>query len=113
CASTPPPAPAPARPAWASGPARTEADGKIYFTGIGEDRALPNAKAKAEAFAFQDLADECSFVPKGTSAETGPVDEIGIIERAYARVWIDQATCAKARDAKSAAAIQALAAPEL
>jgi hypothetical protein len=115
CSSAPREAPpAESRPAWISGPARSLEGDRIFFVGIGEDRSGANAKPKAEAMALQDLANECSLVPKEARVEAqGLEDEIGIIHRSFARVSVPAAACTKAREALPPAQIRALADPTL
>src|SRR4051794_24411710 len=60
-AQTPPP--------WARQPSPTVEGGYIVYVGSGEDRDGERARRKAEAQALGDLANECSFAPKGTRIE--------------------------------------------
>lgn len=112
CSSAPPTPQAPAKPAWFGSPARFEGGGWIVFIGAGEDRTLENARFKARAFAFQNIANECTFVPKGMLVDgAGYDEEVGIIHRSYVKVAVPADRCAAARAALTPDQIRAQADP--
>ena len=60
---------APTLPDWTSEPARVVDNGYIVYTGSGLESDPNTAQFVAEGTAIQDLANECSFVPKGARVE--------------------------------------------
>jgi hypothetical protein len=96
CSSAPKP---PAEPEWTAAPARTVEGGYIIYVGSGEDRTPEKARFKAESMALQDLANECSFAPKGTRIEDHFDTQTGIITRSYAKVAVEFQDCEAAKAA--------------
>ena len=62
---------------------RFEGGGWIVFIGTGEDRVPENARAKVRAFAAQNIANECSFIPVGvvTDAKGYKEGNFGIVHQ--------------------------------
>src|SRR5947209_3047805 len=72
-------------PGWVHQAARTVEGGYIVYLGEVEDQAPERARFKAEAAAIQDLANECSFAPKGARVEDHFDQPTGVIHHAYAK----------------------------
>jgi hypothetical protein len=96
CSSTPPTPPA---PGWIDQPARTVDQGYIVYVASSEDRSPEQARFKAESQAYQDLAHECSFPPKGARTEDRYVKQVGMLQQAYVKVAVDFQTCEEAKQA--------------
>lgn len=98
-------------PAWVHQPARTVDAGYIIYVGSGEDAVPQRASFKAEGQALQDLANECSFVPKGARVEDHYDDESGAAgaHKSYAKVAVDFQSCEEAKGALDADGIKKLA----
>lgn len=100
---------APALPDWTSQPARVVDNGYIVYTGSGLEGDPGAAQLAADGTAIQDLANECSFVPKGARVENQfRVKAKGGFE-AYASVAVDFQTCEEAQQAVQPADIKKLA----
>jgi hypothetical protein len=56
-------------PEWIHSPTRTVDNGYIVYVGTGSGPNPENAQFKAEGMALEDIANECSFIPKGTRVE--------------------------------------------
>jgi hypothetical protein len=112
CSSTPSGTRAEA-PAWINQATRTVDNGYIVYVGIGEDNVPERARFKAEGMAIQDLANECSFAPKGTRVEDHYDQPVGVIFRSYAKVGIAFQDCDDAKAAIQPAEIQKLASAPL
>ena len=110
CTSTPKTPPPPAgEPAWVRQPARTVDGGYIIYVASSEDRVLDKAEMKAQAAAIQDVANECSFAPKGTRLEDRYDNSLGILHRVYAKVAISYQDCQDAQNALDPEVIKRLA----
>jgi hypothetical protein len=100
---------APSLPDWTSEPARAVDNGYIVYTGSGQEGDPNEAQLAAEGTAIQDLANECSFVPKGARVE----DHFRLKTKdgfeAYARVAVDFETCESAQHAVQPDEIKKLA----
>lgn len=84
--------------------------GYIVYVGSGEDTQEQKAAFKAEGQGLQDLANECSFAPKGARVEDRyETNEDGVYRQAYAKVAVDFQSCEDAKNAADAAQIQKLA----
>lgn len=100
-------------PAWVSQPTRTIDSGYIVYVGRGEDETLERAQFKAEASALQDLANECSFLPKGTRIEDRfSRKELGF-HHAFTKIGLTFEECEGAKRAVAPDQIRALANTEL
>jgi hypothetical protein len=96
CSSTPS---APPAPAWISQPARTVDGGYIVYVASSEDRSADQARFKAESQAYEDLANECSFPPKGARMEDNYLKPIGTQSEVFVKVAVDFQTCEEAKQA--------------
>lgn len=99
----------PAAPAWTRQPSRTVDGGYIVYVGNGEDRSAENARTKAEGVAMADLANECSFAPKGSRIEDRYERLHGILHKAFVKVAVDFASCEEAKSAVKPEDIRRLA----
>jgi hypothetical protein len=90
-------------------PARTVDAGYIVYVAKGEDPAPERAQFKAEAQAFEDLSNECSFAPKGARVEDRFDRVTGGIHQSYAKVAVDFQSCEEAKAATQPDQIQKLA----
>lgn len=106
-ADDPPPVAKP--PAWTTQPTRTVDGGYIVYVGTGEDVTGERARFKAEGMAIQDLANECSFAPKGARPEDSYDQQQGRVFRAYAKVAVEFTDCEEARKAVDPEQIRKLA----
>src|ERR1039457_6458123 len=97
------------RPQWTNEAARKVDNGYIVYVGTGEDTEPQKAQFIAEGMALEDLANECSFAPKGTRIEDRYVEKLHYTTKVYAKVAIDFETCESAKKAVNPADIQALA----
>ena len=96
-------------PAWIKQSARTVDAGYIVYVGSGEDHSPEKAKFKAEAEAYQDLANECSFPPKGTRVEDRFERTLGNLHQTYVKVAVDYQSCEEAKQALAPEQIRKLA----
>jgi len=103
CATTP------SIPDWTGDPARLVDNGYIVYTGSGQESDPNEAQLAAEGTAVQDLASECSFVPKGARVENHFRLKTKNGFEAYAQVAIDFQTCISAQQAVKPEDIQKLA----
>lgn len=87
-------------PAWTQQEPRTFDGTNLIYVGKGEDRNPQNSRIKAEAIALQDLANDCSLIPKGTQIQTEHFDEtIGILFLSFAKISVNVQECKKAKAA--------------
>ena len=96
-------------PAWVHQTTRTIDSGYIVYVGMGEDRTLEGARFKAEGMAIQDLANECSFAPKGARVEDRFDEETDGIHRSYAKIGIEFDECEAAKKEVDPTAIRTAA----
>ncbi len=96
CSSGPEPA-ADVAPAWVHQPSRTVDNGYIIYIGTGEDRTPERARLLAEGQALSDLANECSFAPKGARTEDRYDHVSGILHQSYVKVAVDFQSCEEAK----------------
>lgn len=112
CSSGPSPQAAkPQPPAWTQGPPRSLEGDQLAYVGIGEDRDSQNARTKAEAMALQDLANDCSQVPRDARVVDHDDETVGILYRSYARVAVGVESCQGAKGTRSAEEIKQAAQP--
>jgi hypothetical protein len=95
-------------PAWTTQAARRLDGSTLIYVGAGEDRSEQNARYKAEAFALQDLSNDCSFVPKGAQIQDHYEESVGILYRVFAEVRVSVDDCQKARGALTTTQIHEL-----
>ena len=86
-------------PTWIHQPVRTVDAGYIVYIGTGEDHSAERAAFKAEAAALQDLANECSFAPKGTRTEDRFDEATGLLHHGYAKIAVEFRDCEAAKAA--------------
>ena len=87
------------QPAWIHHPTRTVDSGYLVYIGSGEDRQLEKAAFKAESAAIADLANECSFAPKGSRIEDRFSETIDGIHYSYAKIGLVFEECESAKKA--------------
>ncbi|MGZ3726121.1 MAG: hypothetical protein ACXWQQ_09975 [Pseudobdellovibrio sp.] len=80
-------------PEWVASPTRLVDNGYIVYVGRGEGMALERAQFKAEGQALEDLANECSMIPKGTRIEDRYSDKTGNVTTAYAKIGVEFQEC--------------------
>ena len=97
CSSAPKGSGAANIPTWIHQPVRTVDAGYIVYIGTGEDRLAERAAFKAEAAALQDLANECSFAPKGARTEDRFDETTGLLHHGYAKVAVEFRDCEAAK----------------
>jgi hypothetical protein len=87
-----------AGPEWTRQPVRTVDGGYIVYIGSGEDVLPERAAFKAEASGIQDIANECSFAPKGTRVEDrfDSVNSVGQ-HQSFAKVAVSFDECEQAK----------------
>jgi hypothetical protein len=101
---------APEIPAWTHQPSRTVDAGYIVYVASSEDRSPEKAHFKAQSVAFEDLANECSFPPKGARTEdTFDTEKTGILHTVYVKVAVDFQSCEEAKNATQPEDIRKLA----
>lgn len=96
-------------PDWIRQPTRTVDGGYIVYVGSADDTSEDRAKMKAESAAIQDLANECSFPPKGTRIEDHYQDTQSRRTVAFAKVAVSIIDCDQAKSANTPEAIQKVA----
>ncbi len=96
-------------PEWIRTPTRTVDSGYIVYVGTGEDPSPEKSKFKAESAALQDLANECSFPPKGTRIEDHFQEKSGTLTLTYAKVGISFIDCDAAKSANDTETIRKVA----
>ena len=109
CSSSPPTASKPADPDWISGPARTIDNGYIVFIGTSEDTNTERSKLKAEGLALEDLANECSLIPKGTVMEDRYSKHEGRLINSWVKVAVEFQVCDHAKNASTPEDIRQIA----
>jgi hypothetical protein len=100
-------------PDWIRLPTRTVDGGYIVFVGTGEDPAPEKSTFKAEAQALQDIANECSFAPKGTRVEDHFQEPSGHTNLSYAKVSVSIIDCDAAKASNDPESIKKLASQPL
>jgi hypothetical protein len=83
--------------------------GYIVYVGTAQDPSSDQARFKAEAQAIEDLANECSFPPKGARVEDRYEHVSGSTHEAYTKVGVDFQSCEQAKAATEPEAIRKLA----
>jgi hypothetical protein len=100
-------------PAWTLQPTRTVDSGYVVYVGRGEDAASERAAFKAEGQALGDLANECSFAPKGTRVEDRFETRVEDRTQAWTKIAVTFEECEGARMASDPDAIRRLANPSM
>ncbi|MBC7371926.1 MAG: hypothetical protein H7326_10195 [Bdellovibrionaceae bacterium] len=87
------------RPSWLTEPTRTVDNGYIVYVGTAEDLNPDTAQFKAEGLALEDLANECSFVPKGARIEDRFRETEKSMTKSYVKLGLEFTACEKAKNA--------------
>ena len=106
CSSEPTVAPA---PDWTHQASRMVDNGYIVYVGKGEASRADDAQFKAEGLALEDLANECSMVPKGTRVEDRYLVTTKNGYTSYTKVALELQACDEATKATSPEAIRKIA----
>lgn len=109
CSTSPTEPSAGPEPGWVHEPTRIVDNGYIVYVGSGEDTSRDRAQFKAESAALQDLANECSFVPKGARLEDRFDKTEGRLHEAYAKVGVEFQLCEEAKKALQPEQVKKLA----
>src|SRR6202042_1536036 len=80
-------------------PTRTVDNGYIVYVGAVEDISSERAQFKAEGLALEDLANECSMIPKGTRIEDRYMAKGDHDSTAYVKLALEFQECDQARHA--------------
>jgi hypothetical protein len=95
-------------PEWVHQSARTVESGYLVYVASGEDPLPEKARFKAEAQALEDLANECSFAPKGTRIEDRYQRSEGSFHQAFVKIAVEFQLCEEAKAAMSPQEIRRL-----
>jgi hypothetical protein len=96
---------APKAPEWTQHPTREVDGGYIVYIGVGEASNPERAQFKAEGQALEDLANECTMIPKGTRIEDRFVEKNDHFSKAYVKLALEFQECEQAsRDWRNAGA---------
>ena len=85
------------KPAWINEPTRVVDNGYIVYTGVAEDLSPERAQFKAEGIALEDMANECSFIPKGARIEDRYSEKEKYVTKAYVKLGLEFTECDKAK----------------
>lgn len=96
-------------PQWIHQSARTVDGGYIVYVASGEDRKLEHAVFKAESIALEDIANECSFIPKGTRIEDRYEEQEENQHWVYVKVGLSFEDCEAAKNSTDPESIKKLA----
>ncbi len=96
-------------PEWAHGSTRLVDHGYIVYVGTGSAPTLEKAQFKAEGIALEDLANECSMVPKGTRIEDRYTEKNKYETVAYVRIALEFKDCEEGKKAMEPADIKRVA----
>jgi hypothetical protein len=96
-------------PEWTAGSTRVVDNGYIVYVGKGEASNAERAQFKAEGMALEDLANECSLIPKGARVE----DRYSVQDQheyvAWVKVAVEFQECDQGRHANVPGEIQKVA----
>lgn len=99
---------------WSSSPSRFLEGSNIIYIGIGEDRGAAQARIKAEAFALQNLANDCSLIPRTTIISPHLAeDRVGVLYRSFAKISVNESECLKGRRQSLDSEVRAFSEPVL
>lgn len=87
----------PVGPEWIHNPTREVDNGYIVYIGKGESSTAERSQFKAEGMALEDLANECSMIPKGTRIEDRYDEKDKYTDTAYVKVAVEFQECDAAR----------------
>ena len=79
--------------AWTLQPSRTVDNGYIVYVGKASANTAERAQFRAEGIALEDLANECSFIPKGSRIEDRYLEKDKNIYTAYVKVGLEFQNC--------------------
>ena len=96
-------------PDWIRQPTRTVDNGYIVYVGTGDSRDSERAQLRAEGMALEDLANECSFIPKGARLEDRYIVKGKSENTAYVKVAVEFQECTEAQKALEPSDIRKLA----
>lgn len=96
-------------PDWIRQPTRTVDNGYIVYVGTGDSRDTERAQFKAEGMALEDLANECSFIPKGARLEDRYIVKGKNENTAYVKVAVEFQECTEAQKTLEPSDIKKLA----
>lgn len=100
-------------PEWTHQPTRIVDNGYIVYTGVATAPQPDRAQFKAEGIALEDLANECSMIPKGTRIEDRFVERQEGSPRAdstaFVKIALEFQECEQAKRALDPAEIRKLA----
>lgn len=80
-------------PEWIHQPTRIVDNGYIVYVGVGSASGAERAQFTAEGLALEDLANECSMIPKGTRIEDRHVEREEHGATAYVKVALEFQEC--------------------
>jgi hypothetical protein len=106
CASEPA---KPTGPAWTQQSSRMVDNGYIVYVGKGEASRADDAQFKAEGLALEDLANECSMIPKGTRVEDRFVESTKTGYTSYTKIALQMQDCDEAIKATDPETIRKIA----
>jgi hypothetical protein len=96
-------------PEWISGPSRIVDNGYIVYVGSAEDMKPERAQLKAEGQALEDLANECSLIPRGTRIEDRFTKKIQYASTSYVKIALEFQDCEKGKNAQDPDSIRRVA----
>lgn len=99
----------PRDPSWITQPTRTVDNGFIVYVGKSNDINPERAQFKAEGQALEDLANECSMIPKGARIEDRYLIQPKHESFAYVKVAVELQICEEAKQANDPQSIRRLA----
>lgn len=100
---------APKLPDWTQHPTREVDGGYIVYIGIGEASNADRAQFKAEGQALEDLANECSMIPKGARIEDRFVQKNEHDSKAFVKLGLEFQECEQAKRTNDPNEIQKVA----
>src|SRR6185312_16331964 len=99
----------PTAPPWTHGATRVVDNGYIVYVGVGHAPDPDRAQFKAEGQALEDLANECSMIPKGTRFEDRYSEKEEYETTAYVKVALEFQECDTAQRSLDPSEIRKLA----
>jgi hypothetical protein len=96
-------------PEWIKSPSRLVDNGYIVYVGTAEDMKPERAQLKAEGQALEDLANECSLIPRGTRVEDRYTKKLQYASTAYVKVALEFQDCEKGKNAQDPESIRRVA----
>lgn len=96
-------------PTWIHQPARSVDSGYIIYVASALNRIPEQAKFEATGAVIEDIANECSFPPKGAHLEDEFLTTSGILNQAYVKMAVPFQDCEEAQKAVEPSSITKLA----